>query len=79
MDRPHGSGQGILSTKTGRLEGAAVVRFVPKADIAERRAVSCKAAVGAGITRPALFHLLDRTSSGAFVWHRGFLEARQPT
>jgi hypothetical protein len=52
------------------------VRFVPKADIADRRAVSCRAAVGAGLTRPVPFSFwIDRTSSEAFVRHRSLLEA----
>ena len=34
----------------------------------------------AGLTRPVPFSFwIDRTSSGAFVWHRSLLEACQPT
>jgi hypothetical protein len=36
--------------------------------------------IGIGLTRPVPFSFwIDRTSSGAFVWHRSLLEACQLT
>jgi hypothetical protein len=73
---PRSSGMSALPPKADMAERQFDALFVPKADIV----ANCTALGGPASRGRSLFSFwIDRTSSGAFVWHRSLPEAYQPT